>query len=265
MDSDMMAEVAAKAAAFEDPTVAVSPDQLVVSPAVPPGQEMDNATGELHVQSADRLSGQVADSENDAPDDEGFIQQYMERLLKRVGRAPDEETQSPANVPAGKPSDSDAQEAEPAVESRQEDRQAQPTPSAKQPEPLRRPAEQPRQNSVSPASTFVKKDRTAESRQVAPEMAADLLAMRELANKSARAAINRSDRRRYFVRGLSEMLVASICLASSILLMMISSGILSAPAIGGMVGFSFGLVGILRGVRTLSAVKTKKRREPAEK
>ena len=154
-------------------------------------------------------------------DDENEIQRYMERLLRRVGNQP------------GKPEPSPVQQVAPVVE---------PTPvvatvadesGAESP-----PVEQPkRRESVTAAGQ------------------GDLVAMRELAQRSTRLAITHSDRRTQVSAMVGEFCVAGICLVSGILAAAFSRNTLSVETIGGAFGISFGLVLMTRAVHRYTRLR----------
>jgi hypothetical protein len=88
------------------------------------------------------------------------------------------------------------------------------------------------------------------------EMAEDLLAMRELANRSARMAISSSDRRRVFMEASGEFGVATVSLGVSSTVIAMSPDWISVYAIGGYVGLAFGVVWTVYGLRSLFNART---------
>ena len=79
---------------------------------------------------------------------------------------------------------------------------------------------------------------------IPPELAADLLAMRELANRTAQRDIDRSDDRRNTVAAAGDIAVASVCLVSGVLASALSSSFFSVETMGGAIGISFGMISL---------------------
>ena len=202
-----------------DATLALGPDFVPEQPEEAVQEEPVQQTQQL---SAEELMIQApAESEptDEAVDDDGLIQSYMDRLLERVGRT-------------AKKDDTPGKSAAPETDS------SPPTPAAEA-EP------------ATPEPEAANAVELPARRTSAPEMAADLLAMRELANDSARRAIKSSDQRRDCAAAASGVLVAIICLISSSAVIALSPGLLSAQSLGGIVGLSFGILWLLHGIRGL--------------
>ena len=231
------------------PTLALSPGELPQavgpSPEVPAGDASPAAAGDAEPE-----------------DDEGAIQRYMERLLHRVARIPEDRvsedprysppmaahTHDVSNVPAGDRSGTRSQPRP----SRARPVQAPGAPSRKEPEtmpaaPLPAPLTPP--EPVKPRSA------------IPPELAADLLAMRQLANRTVRRDVDRSDDRRSMVAAAGDITVASVCLASGVLASALGTSLLSAETVGGAIGIAFGMISLQRGLRT--AFVSRRRRSEA--
>ncbi len=203
-------------------------------------------------QAASLLSAAAGGPESD--DHDGVIQRYMERLLKRVatqGRDGVDElhaVQRKPSVPVASPVNRDTAE----VTVPDEDMgiravsagDVETTGVNRTSEPLA--------------------DTTVSGRPPAPEMAADLLAMRELANQTARQAIHSSDQRRFLTVAVGELFVAIVCLASSCLVIGMSPKTLNSQLIGGAIGLSFGLSMFVRGSGKLLNTLRLSRMRPAE-
>ncbi len=197
----------------------------------------------------------AAPGESDENDEEGVIQRYMERLLKRVAsQGRDGVDEAPVVRYQPKPAKQAGSASEAATT------------------PVGDPATS---SHVAPpgvgeggsdtASTAGGESTSSSaSRPATPEMAADLLAMRELANHSARHAIHSSDQRRFLTVAVGELVVASVCLASSCLLIAMSPRTLNSQTIGGAVGAAFGLSMFVRGFGKLFNCLRLKRALPAE-
>jgi hypothetical protein len=99
-------------------------------------------------------------------------------------------------------------------------------------------------------------------REPLPQLAADLLAMRALANRTARCAVDRHEYRRGMVSVAGQCAVATVCLVSGGILATLSREVLSAPMIGGTLGFSFGIIFLMRGLATFQRLR--KMRSQAE-
>ncbi|MBM4088191.1 MAG: hypothetical protein FJ276_01990 [Planctomycetes bacterium] len=177
-------------------------------------------------------SGETA--EPHLADDESAIARYMERLLKRVARGPGGETRpaktaAPASGPAVDATNSPHQAGEEAL---LECVVAPMEPATAAPAPC------------------------GESREFAPssipETTQDLMAMREVANSSARAAITKSDRRQQLTLALVHAGVAAACLGSGSILSVMSAHLLSSQSVSGWIGISVGAVWLVRsGMRLL--------------
>jgi hypothetical protein len=87
-------------------------------------------------------------------------------------------------------------------------------------------------------------------------MAADLLAMRELANQSARDAIKSCDRRRIVSAAIGEFMVGTACLVFSGMVIAGSSAALTLTGVGGYLGMAFGSVIFSRGCYLLYCSRT---------
>ncbi len=165
-------------------------------------------------------SAYVEPSDAEADNEEHVIQIYMERLLKRVGcksqETPNRE-ETPVRVTANEPKA--AAEAEPRI--------------------------------VAESNDNVPSKAASESRTSTAEMAEDLLAMRELANRSARMAISSSDRRRVFMAASGEFGAATVSLGVSSTVIAMSPNWMSIYSIGGYIGLAFGFVWTLYGLRSL--------------
>ncbi len=189
--------------------------------------------------------------ETEAADDEGVIQRYMERLLKRVasqGRdGVDEAGEANKRPVATPPKESVALEASDAVAAKLVDAQVTADNA---------------DNADNHQPPTVQECVTAEAEDVrvvrwqAHEKDADLLAMRRLANDSARQAITSSDRRRIITRTAGELFVASVCAVCGGLVIRLSSKTLSVQGVGGIVGLYFATVMLLRGLRKLWGVQS---------
>jgi hypothetical protein len=168
----------------------------------------------------------VEHSESSPPsDDEGVIQSYMEKLLNRVASGKEtgksEVPHPPASLPAPEPSGAQPASAPDAVAAAKDD-------------------EAETQASTSEDDA----DRPASS---STDMADKLLAMRELANRSAHEAIQSSDQRRFAALAIGELVVASICLGTSAAVIALSPELINTNSIGGFIGVAFGIVIFLRG------------------
>ena len=192
----------------------------------------------------------------------------MERLLRRVARVPDDQN-TPTRVVAAV--QAVAATSRPESASAVESAAKTAEPAAKQVEPLHEPV---RDIPAPPAAPELCPVKEAEARParvappiskplakprdvIPPELAADLLAMRELANRTARRDIDRSDDRRNTVAAGGEIAVASVCLVSGALASALSSSFFSAEAIGGAMGISFGAIFLIRGLRTCIRLRKK--------
>lgn len=166
------------------------------------------------------ISGNTSDSSSSEEDEES-IEEYMQRLLKRVrsGSEPEE--------PAA-PVKTNRERKNTVVEP--------PAPTAAA-GTITRPT-QTRAQSTPPSSDFT-------PRQQAPEQKHDLAALRELANNTARRAIGRSTRRRNSSAVLFKLSVSALAVACATTLLAINGLKLNAP-FGGMVASL--VVAILWGV-----------------
>ncbi len=188
-------------------TLRLDPEELQRQAASSP---VDSAAAEVTEGVAALLANAPIEQkpEPEVVDDESAIQQYMERLLRRVGSRGGEQPES-VSPPT---------EAAPAGETTQ---------------PATEPAD--------PTS-----ERSSAQRPQT-EMAADLMAMRELANHSAREAIQCSEQRRFSTLATGRLAVALICLAASGTVLAMSPSMLSPEAIGGFIGLAFGTLMFFRG------------------
>lgn len=168
------------------------------------------------------LTSAEADSIPHGPageDDESEIQRYMERLLRRVGTTPGQPDMPVVEVVAPAP---------------------QSTPVAVPIEPL---------------NDAALSDSPKRRESVSPEAQQDLVAMRELAQRSTRLAITHSDRRLQLRAILGEVFVAGVCLVLGILAAALSRTTFSVETIGGAIGISFGLVLSARAVHRISRLR----------
>jgi hypothetical protein len=145
----------------------------------------------------------------------------MERLLRRVGN------------PSSKPDPVPAPQVAPVVE---------PTPVVV-----------PVADEVSAESPPVEPPKRRES--VTAEAQEDLVAMRELAQRSTRLAITHSDHRTEVRAMVGEFCVAGVCLVLGILAAALSRHTLSVETIGGALGISFGLVLSTRAVHRFTRLR----------
>ncbi len=197
-----------------------------------------------------------APDEPDPNDEEGVIQRYMERLLKRVASQGREGVDEPPVLTRKQPA------RRPAV--------AVVAPGTKA--PVSQPAPPAETMPFTGGSSPSKDANTAGeasplstvSRSSTPEMATDLLAMRQLANRSARQAINSSDQRRFLTVAVGELLVSAVCLASSCLVIGMSPKTLNGQLVGGAIGFSFGTSMFVRGIGKLFNSLRLKRSVPTD-
>ena len=141
-------------------------------------------------------------------DDESEIHRYMERLLRRVGNT------------SGKPETPAIQVITPAVASTPVDA---PVP-------------------VEPSDEVSQMEQVKRREPVKAEAQEDVVAMRDLAQRSSRIAIHHSDRRTQVKAMFGEVCVAGVCLVSGILAAAMSRSTFSVETIGGAIGISFGLV-----------------------
>jgi hypothetical protein len=199
--------------------------------------------------------------EHDAGDDDGVIERYMERLLRRVAKIPDEVETPPQMVAALQarvtaPRPALASIAEPAP-------RAEPSPSTAPPAESTTAASAPvsaptrggppgelarRDNPSAQAEAVI--NRILRPREGMPQVAADLLAMRELANRTARHAVDRHEYRHGTVAAAGQCTVACVCLVSGAMVAALSQELFSAAMIGGTLGFSFGFIFLVRGLAT---------------
>jgi hypothetical protein len=166
----------------------------------------------------------IADEDTAANDDEALIQNYMERLLQRVGGRTQEAGHTEARVEASASAET-AETNDMDGLSEHNDLEVEPQPS------------------------------TTETRSIRPEKSEDLLAMRELANRSARMAICSSDQRRVFMSAVGEFGVAAVSLAISSTVVLMSPEWVSVYSIGGYFGLAFGCVWGLYGLRSLFSAR----------
>jgi hypothetical protein len=255
------------------PTLALNPDDLprvIVTPVKllaeesPSGMAADPPLAEHPAADA----SPAATHDQEPEDDEHVIQRYMERLLRRVARVPDDQN-TPTHVAAAVQAvvPTPRPESAPAVESAANTAE----PAAKQVEPSYEPVRDVPAPAAVPELCPVKEAEARPARVtplaskplakprdvIPPELAADLLAMRELANRTARRDIDRSDDRRNTVAAAGEIAVASVCLVSGALASALSSSFFSAEAIGGAMGISFGAIFLIRGLRTCIRLRKK--------
>ncbi|MHB0955051.1 MAG: FHA domain-containing protein [Pirellulaceae bacterium] len=205
-------------------------------------------------ESTDAVGGQEPE------DDECVIQRYMERLLRRVGRVGAEED-TPTHMVAAL--------------------QAVTPPLAQAMEPgTARTGAQSNSSSKSNCKTdtdmgedFVptigdalhdhghvgerrtkpvsESNHRVKPREVIPPgLAADLRAMRELANGTARRELILKNLQRNRAAALRQIAVALVCLVTGMLASALSPTYLSAQTLAGSLGMSFGIVFLMRGLHT---------------
>lgn len=244
-----------QAAQGEAPTMVLDPAQVASS-----RQELVETTdpepqtpGSKLERAADLLAN--ADVDADPADEESVIQHYMERLLQRVASHGRDHV---GEVPPSQPTmERRQQNQEPAipVAAGNEATATSSTPTPQSDEPSPADSDHP-ENDPSAAAKA--------ERPPAPEMAADLLAMRELANHSARQAIDRSDQRRFLTVAVGELLVSTVCLASSCVVIAMSPKSLNSQLIGGAIGIAFGTSMLARGASKLLNSLRLRRSLPAD-
>ena len=82
--------------------------------------------------------------------------------------------------------------------------------------------------------------------------------MRELANRTVRRDVDRSDERQSKLAAAGDIAVATVCLTSGVLASALSSSYFSAETIGGAIGIAFGIIALLRGLRTCIYLQKKR-------
>jgi hypothetical protein len=192
-------------------------------PDVSPGAELLAAAPESVVSANHVALPDVTRGESD----ENGIQRYMERLLRRVGNPSSQP--EPVPVPQVAPVVEPAPVGAPVVEE----------PRAELP-----PVEQPKRRE-----------------SVTAEAQGDLVAMRELAQRSTCLTITHSDRRTQVTAMVGEFCVASICLVSGIVAAALSRSTLSIETIGGAFGISFGLVLMTRAAHRFAQLRKQSARK----
>jgi hypothetical protein len=181
-------------------------------------------------------SGETA--EPHLADDDSAIARYMERLLKRDARGPGDEerpakTAAPASGPAVDATNSPHQAGEEAL---LEWVMAPMEPATAAPAP--------RGESLEFAPSSI------------PETTQGLMAMREVANSSARAAITKSDRRQQLTLALVQAGVAAACLGLGSILSVMSAHPLSSQSVSGWIGISLGTLWLVRsGMKILRCLR----------
>ncbi len=193
-------------------------------------------------------------------DDEGVIQQYMERLLKRVasqGREPEvtsvaPQAKSPPPPVKQPPTPPPATGSELAV-------RLEPVAGADVAGRDMQGAALPGDDGADDRDGSTQP--TTRSRSVGAE---SLQAMRELANQSARSAIKRFDVRRYATIAIGELCVATICFTASTAIIRMSHAATRSTQIGGMIGMVFSAMMFLRACRKLLNIRRLKKSAQAE-
>ncbi|MHB8972583.1 MAG: FHA domain-containing protein [Pirellulaceae bacterium] len=233
------------------PTLALSPSELpqavASTPDVPAGDVSPAAAG---------------DPESD--DDEGAIQRYMDRLLHRVARVredrvPENSATSPPVAAIPMTSQTSGPEAAPVREASLAE--LSPLPGQGPPAPVLCPANEAEMMSAvvtSPASPPAPSETLKPRSSVPPELAADLLAMRQLANRTVQHHVDRSGDRQSMVAAAGDFTVGFVCLAFGVLVSASGSGVLSAETLGGAIGIAFGTISLLRGLRTCLQLQKKR-------
>lgn len=245
-------------------TLLMQPDEFasVMAPANPPSPVNDAATEQERTQvlSDEQLRGvrdsadvpvTPADSAADAEcgtadtvapvivegeleEDENAVKRYMERLLRRV---------------ASRGQAGEACEPEPSRGTRSASPPATPEAVA---DATRNTVARDDSLPAAKASVAI----PAPPPRTCSEMAADLLAMRELANQSARDAIENCDRRRIVSAAIGEFMVGTACLVFSGMVIAGSSAALTLTGVGGYLGMAFGGVILTRGGYLLYCSRT---------
>jgi hypothetical protein len=233
---------------------------------------------QAHAEQEGGTSDQVAYAPNeqvDSEDDEGAIQSYMERLLKRVasgGRDEPDPAPAPSTTAAqGTARSHAAAQSPPVVKSAAAPVQAAASQSLLADDELDNTDEPTSGDDDIWPGAADEPDQLLEAKQGATsllderspntsnEMAANLLAMRELANNSARQAIQSSDYRRHTALAVGQLAVASICVTASGVLISLTLEKPGAETVGGVIGLLFGSSMFLRGtVRILRSMRLKR-------
>jgi chromosome segregation ATPase len=194
----------------DEPAVESATEQEVPVPAEP---------GLHNVKNVDDL---------DPEDHDGFVQDYIQRLLGR----------SNTEVTAGNAS----------RQATQSTRASNATAEAPQPAGDVPVAAGDQPGAEQPAKPARAAGRAGDQALSATEKS-NLGAMRELANSSARTALDISQRRRNLTAAAGQAVLAITCVSSGITTLVMSDGATSLFGIGGMVGVVFGLTRAARAVR----------------
>ena len=217
-----------------------------------PANDMPVAKDVAAVQ--DRESGEVQHGnrswESNEDDDDNVIQRYMERLIKRVsskgGEEEDWEEQPETDeLPAENPRVSSPS---PSGDRSSCDAEIT-TPETTSPDS--------QQVATSDQEKDVRDETTTDPSHRPGAAAADLLAMRELANNTARDAIETSDRRRSIATVAAKLTVGSVCLACSGAVVFLNQRPLSPSVLAAVIGSGFGSYVLYRAVCTYRAVLRK--------
>ncbi|MCU0959212.1 MAG: hypothetical protein MUF48_03840 [Pirellulaceae bacterium] len=199
----------------------------------------------------------------DEGDDDQVIERYMERLLRRVAKIPDDVDTPPqmvaalqARVTAPRP---DLAPLTPKPPTPSQLAVTMDHTSSSLSTAASRAAATPDAPAAKSEAVI---NRLLKPREPMPQLAADLLAMRELANRTARRAVDRHEYRHGMVAAAGQCVVATVCLISGGILATLSRGLFSAPMIGGTLGFSFGIIFLMRGLVTFQRLR--KMRAPAD-
>lgn len=251
--ADEPSDGAGGAPATPDPTRAPSALRAEDdAPARPSATDADLAA--LGAESSARPPLSTADlpqaspaAEGDQEDDDQAIERYMERLLRRVAKIPDNVETPPQMVAALQ-----ARVTAPRPDlTRRLPQTARPSPSATTGDhpptaagPAGASSDAPSDSATAHADGVI--NRILRPREPMPQLAADLLAMRELANHTARCAMDRHAYRHGIVAVAGQCAVAMVCLLSGGALAALSRDLVSAPMIGGALGFSFGMILLMR-------------------
>lgn len=259
------------------PTLALRPEELLEGPglAAPPesrAPERLEPTAAAHAQTP---TNAVA-----SEDDAGVMQQYIERLLQRVTRVTGDRG-VPAERSAARLSDDSSPRSVRAATTQSEQNLVQSTPvpadvvPASPLGPIQKGADGSAATLMPPvaqmpttpttAKAVFKPPTAAKLSQGTAELAAELLAMREPAHRATNCAIDRSVYRQCVIMAWSEVAVATVCLVSGLLVCLLSEKLLSADTIGGVIGLSFGIILLPRGLRScvrLKRIKSTIERKP---
>jgi len=215
----------------ENHTLAVPADQLVVH-------------------APDGTTGQSGGSEPDV--ENGEIQEYMARLLARVGSKSSDPTKAAHNSAPSTLVDESARSDRQAGGTEQDHSEGTGETASS------RTDGQAGSDSASLVSTTqpegqgeTSSSNAYEPRSLAPEMAADLLKMRELANATARTAIKKSEQNRDYTAATGGLVVSVVCLVTSVFVIQMSPGFRSAQMVGGVLGACLGSYWMVCSVRSL--------------